>query len=223
MQVTCSHYTTESGCAPVTAFIGRVGARVLTSTPPSGVRPWYQVDLMGRTFTPNAYTLRHYSSYDSAGLRNWALEGWSESASKWVVIRRHTEDRSLARASQAVTWRLMEDGASYCNPFDVVQNAPFSKFRILSTGMQDSTEIMICSGFEVRTAVLVSSLRSAKQQFRVLVVRLSRSTARCTRKARVVVSRPVRQANRTERWSTSMSVGPTASVTCSWQIAPTPG
>jgi hypothetical protein len=70
---------------------------------------WFAVALTGGgACRPNAYTLRHYSSWDVEALRSWRLEGSSDGGLTWTPIRVHVDDASLA--VRFLVGNVMENG-----------------------------------------------------------------------------------------------------------------
>jgi hypothetical protein len=113
-ECTCRCSALMADSAPIDSLIGREACRIV-SKPMRGA--WVSVSIQNYVIKPNAYTLRHYSSWDTEALRNWRLEG-SLDGSKWVIIREHKQDTSLNQKAQPHTWRVEAEGY-------------FSKFRIL--------------------------------------------------------------------------------------------
>lgn len=77
--------------------------------------------------------MRHYSSWDTEALRSWNFEG-SNDGSRWTLIGRHVDDKSLNKTGQAFTWPVD------CREF-------FSKFRILMTNINSDGHWVCLSNF----------------------------------------------------------------------------
>jgi len=127
----CSALMADS--APIQNLVGREACRIV-SKPMRGA--WVSVSIANYVIKPNAYTLRHYSSWDTEAVRNWRFEG-SLDGSKWVVIREHRNDTSLNQKSQPHTWRVEAEGY-------------YSKFRILQFDKNSNHHLYLAlSGMEI--------------------------------------------------------------------------
>ena len=99
------------------------------------------IDLLDKTVLLTAYTLRHYSSWDTEALRHWRLEG-SADGERWTLLREHVNDESLNAKGKAVTWMI-----------DV--NAPgcaraYRMFRVTQTAENSNKHhYLACSGWEL--------------------------------------------------------------------------
>ena len=124
--------------APLSSIVGHEVVRCVTQ-PRQG--SWMCVDLLDKALLLTAYTLRHYSSWDTEALRHWRLEG-SADGERWTLLREHTNDDSLDAKGKAVTWMI-----------DV--NAPgcaraYRMFRITQTGENSNKHhYLACSGWEM--------------------------------------------------------------------------
>jgi len=127
----CSALMSDS--APIQSLVGREACRIV-SKPMRGA--WVSVSINNYVIKPNAYTLRHYSSWDTEAVRNWRFEG-SLDGNKWVVIREHRNDTSLNTKSQPHTWRVEAEGY-------------YSKFRILQFDKNSNHHLYLAlSGMEI--------------------------------------------------------------------------
>ncbi len=94
----------------------------------------------GHQFAPTHYTWRHFGAHGDGCLRNWNFEGWHEESNSWVVLRRHTNDKTLNRRAQAATWDLPDAPAGMY----------FSRLRVIMTAPNDrNSQYIAVGGFEV--------------------------------------------------------------------------
>jgi len=88
--------------APAWAILGREPIRCVTKPMKGG---YFVIDLVKLWVKPTAYTLRHYSSYDTEALRDWKFQG-SNDGKKWSKLLSHKKDTSLLKKGQSKTWML---------------------------------------------------------------------------------------------------------------------
>jgi hypothetical protein len=125
----------EKDSVPETAVVGLYPLRCVTKNENLS---WFEIDFLTRSIAPSAYTLRHYSSWDTEALRNWRLEGSNDGLS-WVTIREHLNDASLAKSGQSFTWSLSQPRESF-----------YSRFRIIQTDKNSNNHYYLAlSGFEI--------------------------------------------------------------------------
>eukprot|EP01006_Ploeotia_vitrea_P049935 TRINITY_DN67395_c8_g1_i1.p1 TRINITY_DN67395_c8_g1~~TRINITY_DN67395_c8_g1_i1.p1 ORF type:complete len:1605 (+),score=973.64 TRINITY_DN67395_c8_g1_i1:233-5047(+) len=119
---------------PAWAAAGRECVRCVT-VPKKGT--WFEFDLKGLYVIPTAYTLRHYSSWDTEALTQWKFEG-SIDGKKWKTLTQHKKDKSLTHKGATATWVVKGISKSY------------SMFRILQTGKNSNKHwYLALSGFEL--------------------------------------------------------------------------
>ena len=93
----------------VSNVIGRFATRCVSEPEEAA---WFSIDFGKQLkIKPTAYTLRHYTSWDTEALRNWNLEA-SNDGNEWIVIKKHENDESLHKRGQAHTWTIEE-----CNQY----------------------------------------------------------------------------------------------------------
>ena len=118
----------------VEAVVGLDVVRCVTQNVPLS---WVQVDLLERRLCPTAYTLRHYSSWDTECLRSWKLEGSNGEGDSWALLSEHSHDEALNGKGGSHTWPLQ------CSAF-------YSTFRITQTGENSNKHhYLACSGWEM--------------------------------------------------------------------------
>ena len=101
---------------------------------------------------PSAYSLRHYSTYDTEAARNWRLEGYRTDGKTWDVLREHRGDRALAGRGATHTWTLR------CS-------RSYSRFRVWQTGPNSNGHwFLALSGFEVYGIIVESQAKTAKKE-----------------------------------------------------------
>ena len=123
----------HSTSAPMNFITGRSVVRCVTN---SLNDQWIQVDLLDKTAVINAYTLRHYASYDTEALRNWRLEA-SNDGYQWTILKKHIQDDSLKVAGGSHTWEV------HCP-------RRFRLFRIYQFGLNSQKHYYLaCSGLEL--------------------------------------------------------------------------
>ena len=117
----------------VDAIVGHDVVRCVTRNEEGS---WFSIDLHGRLLLLTAYTLRHYSSWDTECLRNWRLEG-SRDGEQWDVLREHENDDSLKGKGSTHTWQIS------CS-------LAYSRFRIVQTAENSNRHhYLACSGWEM--------------------------------------------------------------------------
>jgi hypothetical protein len=122
---------------PLFNLVGNAVVRLVTRAEPNS---WFQIDFLERSVCPTAYTLRHYSSWDTEALRNWRFLG-SNDGETWVLLSEHREDEALKLRGQSATWQF-SPGA--------VQNKFFRIFRIFQYGLNSNKHhYLACSGLEI--------------------------------------------------------------------------
>ena len=118
----------------VEALVGRDVVRCVTQNSPSS---WVQVDLQDKRLCLSAYTLRHYSSWDTECLRSWKLEGSNGEGDQWELLSEHWNDESLNGKGSTHTW-------------PVTTTTFYSVFRITQTGENSNKHhYLACSGWEM--------------------------------------------------------------------------
>lgn len=105
---------------------GRSAGRLLTTNEQNA---WFQLYFgKNKRIVPNAYTLRHYSSYHQECLRNWKLMG-SNDGEEWITIKEHVDDDSLQGKGGTATWPVQVSPA---------HQHGWSHFRVQITGPNSS-------------------------------------------------------------------------------------
>ena len=143
--VSCSSLMKDS--QPMDAVVGRSVVRCVTAADPAA---WICVELRDVWVRPTAYTLRHYSSWDTECVRNWRLEA-SRDGKLWTTLSVHANDLSINGAGATHTWQLT-----------AAQPAPplldFHRlFRLFLTGPNSNSHLYLaCSGFELYGAMLTA-------------------------------------------------------------------
>jgi len=134
VNVTSTPLASHPPSEPSWAIVGRDIIRCVTVP---GKESWFMIDLLHWRVCPTAYTLRHYSSWDTEALRDWKLQG-SNDGKKWSKLLSHKKDCSLNKKGESKTWAIPRTKKA------------FRFFRILQTG-KNSNGHWYCalSGFEV--------------------------------------------------------------------------
>ncbi len=93
-------------------------------------------DFKSRRVKVRAYTLKHYTSWDTEALRDWVLEG-SNDKNNWTVLREHVGDTALNGKGSTHTWSVSASGS-------------FRYLRVRMTGLNSNKHwYLALSGFEV--------------------------------------------------------------------------
>jgi len=125
--------TVMNNSSPMSAVVGRRVVRCVTKP---HAKSWIMINFSPNSVCPNAYTLRHYASWDTEALRCWNFEG-SNDGLTWRVINKHTNDTSLNKAGATHTWKVECDRA-------------YTHFRIYMTNRNSNDHwYLSCSGFEI--------------------------------------------------------------------------
>jgi hypothetical protein len=92
---------------PLSAVVGQAVVRCVTQALPD---QWIAIDIgAGRMLQPTAYSLRHYSSWDTEALRNWRFQASTDSdiaRAQWITLSEHKEDEGLNGKGSTKTWPL---------------------------------------------------------------------------------------------------------------------
>jgi len=132
IKITTSGLMVDS--TPASTAVGKEVVRCVTKPLRNS---WYCFDLVDFSIEPTAYTIRHYSSWDTECLRNWVLEGSNDGVT-WDPLMSHQNDASLNKKGQPHTWKIDAN------------HARFRMFRILQTGRNSNGNYYLaCSGFEI--------------------------------------------------------------------------
>jgi len=136
------HSSLAKDSHPAYAAIGRETVRCVTEPKKNS---WFVIDLLNIRVQPTAYTMRHYSSFDTECVRNWVLEGSNDSKygndGKWVELMKHVNDTALNHKGATHTWKI---------PAHKVGQQSFSKFRIYQCGVNSNQHHYLpLSGFEI--------------------------------------------------------------------------
>jgi hypothetical protein len=136
--------------APLAAIVGREVVRCVTKPVRNA---WIMLDLMEMALEPAAYTLRHYSSWDTECLRHWVLEASNDGVT-WDALRVHRGDEGLKKAGSSFTWPLESNGKRY------------RMFRIVQTNLNSNNHFYLaCSGWEMYGRLFEAApLEDEKQQ-----------------------------------------------------------
>lgn len=127
--------------APCSALVGREAVRCVTQ---SSKDNFFMVDLLSYWVSVTAYTLRHYSSWNTEALREWKFQG-SNDGEKWHKIVSHKNDESLFGKGATHTWTLAKPKKRY------------RMFRILQTGQNSNGHwCLALSGLELYGQVFTS-------------------------------------------------------------------
>jgi hypothetical protein len=109
IRVTASPMSPNS--EPVHCAIGREAVRCVTSNEQNS---WFIIDFRDWLVSPTHYTLRHYSTWDTEGLRTWRLSGSSDGKQhNWVTLMEHRNDTSLDAKGKAHTWAIPQSAGFY--------------------------------------------------------------------------------------------------------------
>jgi len=130
---------------PAKSICGRDLVRCVTAPKKSS---WFMIDLLNVQIIPTHYTIKHYSSFDTECLRNWRLEGSSNSTNglngNWITLMTHNNDQNLNCKGATHTWQLPQ-----------INNEAYSKFRIFQFGVNSNQHhYLACSGFELYGTVI---------------------------------------------------------------------
>ena len=136
--------------APLSSLVGPEVVRCVTQ-PRQG--SWIAIDLLDKTVLLTAYTLRHYSSWDTEALRHWRLEG-SVDGERWTLLREHVNDESLNAKGKAVTW-IIDVNVPGCA-------RAYRMFRVTQTGENSNKHhYLACSGWELYGQLFAADAHSA--------------------------------------------------------------
>lgn len=134
VSVSSSPLASKPPCSPSSAIVGREIVRCVTVP---GKDAWFAVDFLQHRLRPTAYTLRHYSSWDTECLRDWKLQA-SNDGKKWTKLLSHKKDCSLNKRGDSHTWAIPRT------------KKPYRLFRILQTGKNSNGHwYLALSGFEI--------------------------------------------------------------------------
>jgi hypothetical protein len=121
---------------PASAVVGQDVVRCVTKAEP---KSWFVIDLINVTVRATAYTLRHYSSWDTEAVRNWVFQG-SLDGESWTTLRDHVEDTGLEGKGATKTWTIENAAMGFF----------FRQFRIFQTGPNSNKHhYLAVSGFEL--------------------------------------------------------------------------
>ena len=149
LMVTASSLADDS--VGVEAVVGLEVVRCVTQNVPMS---WVQVDLLDRRLCPTAYTLRHYSSWDTECLRSWKLEGSCGEGDSWELLSEHVHDEQLNGKGSSHTWPLI------CTAF-------YSTFRITQTAENSNKHhYLALSGWEMYGTLSTHTASQQQQQQR---------------------------------------------------------
>lgn len=119
---------------PLSTVVGRELVRCVTKPVRNA---WILFDLTDMYLELSAYTLKHYSSWDTECLRNWVLEG-SNDGVNWDTIKQHNNDQGLNKKGGTFTWTIDAQGRRY------------RMFRMLQTGVNSNNHFYLAiSGCEM--------------------------------------------------------------------------
>eukprot|EP01084_Bolivina_argentea_P005921 11196_1 len=126
------------GSEPAHSIVGGDAVRCFTD---NRKKSWFMIDLLNVDVKLTHYSLRHYVSQNTNCLRNWILEGSTNSTNgingDWQVLSLHKNDKSLNRKGDTHKWEIY--------------NAKFySQFRIQQIGANSAGRYnLVLSGFEI--------------------------------------------------------------------------
>lgn len=148
----CSELASLPASAPVSAICGRETVRCVTAAQPN---MWMSVELLdGLRLMPDAYTLKHYSSWNTECLRNWRLEA-SNDMLNWVILSEHVNDPALEGKGSTATWKLQ----------NLAPGGPWRCFRVLMTGQNSNKhDFLALSGLEFYGQVFEVAAAPLQQQ-----------------------------------------------------------
>lgn len=116
------------------AIVGREVVRCVTQPAKDN---FFMIDLRNYWVCVSAYTLRHYSSWDSEAIREWKFQG-SNDGERWHKLMSHKHDESLNGKGATHTWILPKVKKRY------------RMFRILQTGQNSNGHwYLAISGLEI--------------------------------------------------------------------------
>lgn len=122
-----------SNSEPASALLDRRSLR-FTTRPTKNASVVF--DFKSRRVKVRAYTLKHYTSWDTEALRDWVLEG-SNDKNNWTVLREHVGDTALNGKGSTHTWSVSASGS-------------FRYLRVRMTGLNSNKHwYLALSGFEV--------------------------------------------------------------------------
>lgn len=92
---------------PLSAIVGQAVVRCVTQPTQD---QWMALDFGPyKLIQPTAYSLRHYSSWDTEALRNWRFQATTDAdvrSAQWVTLLEHKEDSSLEGKGSTHTWTV---------------------------------------------------------------------------------------------------------------------
>ena len=143
VHVTASSLMHDS--AAVSAVVGRDVVRCVTK-PLEG--SYMTIDFLDKRVQPTAYSIKHYSTWDTEALRNWLFQGSIDGMS-WETIMAHHDDQSLQKKGQGHTWKIHEK----------FHGKMYKSFRITQTGLNSNNHhYLAISGFEIYGNLLVGQI-----------------------------------------------------------------
>ena len=156
VRVTCSGLMKDS--LPIDHVVGRAVVRCVTSADPPA---WICIELTAAWVAPNAYTLRHYLSWDTECMRSWRLEA-SRDGRHFTPLSVHVNDAAINGVGATHTWPITDPSAQSSSPAHPLQRY-FRFFRITLTGPNSNHHsYLACSGFELYGDVLTQDAYTAR-------------------------------------------------------------
>jgi len=136
--VTCTSSRLAPSSLPPEACLSRETIRCVAD---SDSKAFYEIHLHGGiAISVDAYTMRHYISFDGECLRNWRLLG-SNNGEKWNVISAHVDDQALDGIGSTHTWMTRNHTFG--------PSPAYSRFRIEITGPNSNGNFFLpLSGLE---------------------------------------------------------------------------
>lgn len=145
--------------------LNRTPGRCVTQSKPDS---FFEFDLHLACLLVQAFTMRHYTSWDGECLRSWNLEGRSKETDNWDVIVSHKNDTSISGMSTSKTWVLPSRGESSPQlPFTFHEAAkrPHRFIRVFQTGPNSfNNHFLPLAGFELYGQLVLPTLKDLFRQ-----------------------------------------------------------
>ncbi|MES1908206.1 MAG: hypothetical protein MHM6MM_001184 [Cercozoa sp. M6MM] len=130
--VTCTSTPLLKDSADIDTIFERTTSRIVTGNMENN---WVKFQLHGFAVKVTHYAIRHYRSFDTEALRNWALEGFNEETSTWNVLSVHKNDCTITHRSQ---WYIF--GANQST------ERFYTQLRLRQTGLNSNNHNLLAIG-----------------------------------------------------------------------------
>eukprot|EP01084_Bolivina_argentea_P127922 226194_1 len=133
---------------PLEGFISRRSVQCVVGPCLPDVKPTFGASFPSFLIKPHKYSLQNPPSSGTYGfIRNWTLAA-SVDGTRWITIRKHTNDETLKGATDKYTWNISGSGGQYFNQFRVTRGETVIISGELNNGF------LACCGFEIYGHIL---------------------------------------------------------------------